>query len=80
MNIIYTDWWQAIGLFLGVGVIMATLYCLWDLKREQRAAAAEESATATPEWKTQTVYLKKSASIYPKNPDFEYQSSRRVNP
>ncbi|WP_145142218.1 hypothetical protein [Paenibacillus sp. Y412MC10] len=76
MSIVNTVWWQAIGLFLFIAVIAACLYCLWDLKREQRAADAKAVNSSEPKWGTATtIYMKPSLYIYPKNKDASFDST-----
>ncbi|MFB8378192.1 hypothetical protein [Paenibacillus taichungensis] len=73
--IIYTSWWQTTGLIIGIALIVVTIYCLRDLKREQRAAAAAELNSNTPKWRTETIYLKKPTYIYPKNQNASGETS-----
>lgn len=80
MNIINTPWWQAIGAFLFIGLIVVCIYNLWDLKREQQAADDEAEAInkAKQESKIATkIYLKPAHYIYPKTEDGAVKTSSR---
>lgn len=74
MNIVNTVWWQAIGVILFFAVIGTCLYCLRDMKREQREADAEAINNNEPE---KNIYLKPPMYIYPKN-DVEYNAPHKM--
>ncbi|KQY83551.1 hypothetical protein ASD24_29715 [Paenibacillus sp. Root52] len=67
-NIIYTDWWQAIGLCIILGLMGICIYNLWDLKREEASNKAALQITSEHTWKAEnSIQLKEPAYIYPKN-------------